>query len=133
MDEMKLSHAIEVYLLSKEISGFSPNTLRNYRLTLTRLCNHFAPADPKLDSFTVHDIRGFIHSLQTHPPEAEYLIPREQKPLGPKTIRNIQANLSSFWNWAIDENLVEENIAGVAGIPGSVDLDTFCPAGLAAL
>ena len=34
---MKLPHAIEVYLLAKEISGFSPNTLRNYRLTLNRL------------------------------------------------------------------------------------------------
>ena len=108
---MKLSHAKEVFLLSKEIAGFSPNTLRNYRLTLGRLCGHLGPGDPEIDRISVHDLRGFLHNLQTVPPTADYLIPREQKPLGPKSIRNVHANLSSLWGWAVKEGLVDKNIA----------------------
>lgn len=62
---MKLSHGIEVYLLAKEIGGFSPNTLRNYRLTLSRLSDHLAPKDPELTKISAHDLRGFLHNLQT--------------------------------------------------------------------
>ncbi len=108
---MKLSYGIEVYLLAKEISPFSPNTLRNYRLTLSRLCDFFAPKDPELTKISAHDLRSFLHKLQTRPPKADYHIPQETKPLDPKSIRNVHATLSSFWNWAVDEDVVEENIA----------------------
>lgn len=77
---MKLSHGIEVYLLAKEIGGFSPNTLRNYRLTLSRLSDHLAPKDPELTKISAHDLRGFLHNLQTRPPVANYHIPQERKP-----------------------------------------------------
>jgi site-specific recombinase XerD len=108
---VKLPHAIEVFLLSKEIAGFSPNTLRNYRLTLGRLSDFLASEDPELDAVTADDLRGFLHHLQTTPPETTLLIPREIKPLGPKSIRNVHATLSSLWGWAVDEGYVEENVA----------------------
>ena len=58
-----------------------------------------------------HDLRGYLHKLQTQPPKADYYIPQERKPLGPKSIRNAHATLSSFWNWAVGEGFVGENIA----------------------
>ena len=108
---MRLSHAIEVYLLAKEISGFSPNTLRNYRLTLGRLSTFLAPKDPKLDKISAHQLRAFLHQLQTEPPAANLLIPREVKPLGPKSIRNVHATLASFLGWAQTEGYVADNAA----------------------
>ena len=78
---MKLPHAIEVFLLSKEIAGFSPNTLRNYRLTLARLSDFLSSEDPEPDATTADDLRGFLHQLQTTPPETDLIIPREIKPL----------------------------------------------------
>lgn len=93
---MKPSHSIEVYLLAKEIGGFSPNTLRNYRLTLSRLSYHFAPKDPELNKITAHDLRGFLLKLQTQPLKSRNPKYREQMVLGPKSNRNVHATLSSF-------------------------------------
>jgi site-specific recombinase XerD len=108
---IKLSHTIEVYLTSKEIAGFNPNTFRNFRLTLSRLSDYLKPDDPELNRITTNEIGGFLYKLQTQPLEAEYLIPRERKHLSPKSIRSVHANTSSFWGWAVKEGFVDKNIA----------------------
>jgi site-specific recombinase XerD len=37
--------------------------------------------------------------------------PRNEKPLAPKTIRNIHTNLSALWTWAVEEDFVQKNVA----------------------
>ena len=56
---MKLSHGIDIYLLAKEIAGLSPNTLRNYRLMLSRLSKFLVAKDPELTKINADDRKDF--------------------------------------------------------------------------
>lgn len=104
-----LSQAIAGFFLDKELL-LSPNTIRNYRLNLGRLMDHFSPADPDLSNITAEDLRRFLHQLQTTRLPPSGIAPRPPKPLGAKTIRNIHTCLSSLWTWSVKEHLVDENI-----------------------
>ena len=107
---MSISEAIQAFLFAKEIQGLSPNTLRNYRLTLARFRSFFDNVDPALQSITAKDIMAFLHMLRTKTPISSSTIPQKRKPLSPKSIRNVHATLSSLWEWAIEEGLVEKNV-----------------------
>jgi site-specific recombinase XerD len=107
---MPLSEAIQAFLFAKEIQGLSPNTIRNYRLTLARFRSFFDASDPELLTITGFNIQAFLHSLQSKAPESSSTIPRKLKPLSPKSIRNVHGTLSSLWEWAIEENLVAKNV-----------------------
>lgn len=105
-----LDKVISSFLFAKEIQGLSPNTIRNYRLTLSRFVRYFGADLPDLADITPHEIRAFLHTLKTSAPDNRSIIPRELKPLSPKSIRNVHGTLSSLWEWAIEEGLVKENI-----------------------
>lgn len=107
---MTLTEAIQAFLFAKEIQGLSPNTIRNYRLTLARFRMFFDGANPLLCDVSIREIREFLHQLQTKPPSSSATIPRKLEPLSPKSIRNVHATLSSLWEWAIEEKLVETNV-----------------------
>ncbi len=107
---MTLSEAIQAFLFAKEIQGLSPNTIRNYRLTLARFRMSFDGANPFLCDVSTREIRQFLHQLQTTAPSSSATIPRSVRPLSPKSIRNVHATLSSLWEWAIEEKLVETNV-----------------------
>ena len=64
------------------------------------------------------DIVAFFSWLQEdYVSNPDGIAPRMKKPLSPKTIRNIHTNLSAFWNWAVDEGFVKENIINATGKP----------------
>ena len=107
---MSISEAIQAFLFAKEIQGLSPNTIRNYRLTLARFWRFFDGLDPQIRDISSQDIRAFLHQLHTKSPTSTSEIPQKRKPLGPKSIRNIHATLSSLWEWAIEEDLVKRNV-----------------------
>lgn len=105
-----INKVISSFLFAKEIQGLSPNTIRNYRLTLSRFVGYFGDEIPYLKDISPHDIRAFLHTLKTTAPDNRSIIPREPKPLSPKSIRNAHGTLSSLWEWAIEEGLAKENI-----------------------
>ena len=100
---MNLSTATQGFLLDKTVAGCSPNTIRNYTLTLRRLREHLAPADPDLDQITPDHLRAFIHHLQTARFQPGGVADRPAKPLSAKTIRNAHTVLCSLWTWAVKE------------------------------
>jgi integrase/recombinase XerD len=114
---MPISEAIQAFLFAKEIEGFSPNTIRNYRLTLARFLGFFDGLDPQIRDISTQDIRAFLHQLQTKAPASTSEIPQKRKPLSPKSIRNIHATLSSLWEWAIEEALAKKNVVRPAKPP----------------
>jgi len=108
--DILLSHAIDGFILAKEVAGCSPHTTRNYTLALRRLQEFLQPSDPPLDTITANDIRRFLHQLQTTQFAAPGIIPRPAKNLAPKTLLNIHTALSSFWSWAAEEGYARTNI-----------------------
>ncbi|MGB3715972.1 MAG: tyrosine-type recombinase/integrase [Candidatus Promineifilaceae bacterium] len=71
---------------------------------------YFGDEIPDLKDITPHDIKAFLHTLKTTAPDNRSFIPREPKPLSPKSIRNAHGTLSSLWEWVIEEGLAKENI-----------------------
>lgn len=107
--QVKLSQAVEGFLLDKEVAGLSPYSLRNYRLTLGRFCD-FLGDDPLLRTITTDQIRRFLRNLQTTQLSCAGIAPRPARQASPKTILNAHVALSSFWTWAIQEGAADEHI-----------------------
>ncbi len=109
-----LSRAIEGFLLHKRAAGRSPNTLRNYRIQLDRMCAWLG--DPTIDQVTSRSLKEFFAFLQE-----EYrfqCIGRlriDPKPLSSKTCKNAWGASSVFWRWASNEFDIENpfNVAPI--------------------
>jgi len=114
---MHLSTAITGFLLAKTVAGCSPNTLRNYKLTLARLQTHLSPADPELDSLTADDLRAFLAQLMSARFAPGGIAPRPAKPLAAKTIKNVHTCLCSLWTWAIDEGHAAQHVPRAVDVP----------------
>ncbi len=93
---MKLSTAIQGFLLFKQGEGLSRNTINTYRLHLHYLevyCN-----DMEVSEVTSTDILRFLNYMRTdHEPKRWN---GNKKPLSAQTIRNIWVALRSFFTWA---------------------------------
>lgn len=79
---MKLSEAIEGYLIDKRAEGYSPNTLRLYNEILPKFCAHLG--DPPLEQITLVDLQKFMIWLQ------EDCTTRNGRPLS-------RARVDTFW------------------------------------
>lgn len=96
---MKLSKAIEGFILSKSAEGLSNRTLTTYRQQLDHLVLYLEDKD--LGDVTTHDLRKFFDYLRN-----EYKPTRwggEEKPISPRTIHNYWICLRSFYTWAVTE------------------------------
>lgn len=117
---MKLSTAIQGFLLSKRVAGASPNTIRNYTLSLKRLAAHF-DAEPDLDEITVDQVRELLDQLMTTQIALPGIAPRPSKTLSAKTIRNIHTCWMSLWTWAIAEGHATGHIIKRIHVPQPED------------
>lgn len=93
---MRLSQAIQGFLLFKQGEGLSRNTINTYQLHLRYLeayCN-----DMEVSEVTSTDILRFLKHMRTkHEPKRWN---GSTKPLSAQTIRNIWVALRSFFTWA---------------------------------
>lgn len=92
---MKLHNALDGYWLAKE-RDFSPNTIRDYRLTFRRLVDFLN--DPEFETLSGQDLNRFLNHLRNH------------HKLANKTLCNAWIALSSLWTWAEHELSVEQII-----------------------
>lgn len=90
---MLLSTAITTFLLERSAARYSPNTLRDYRVTFTKLQNFLG--DVEFREITRQQVVKFIS---------------QQKMVSAKTLRNYHADLSAIWQWAVQQGVCEENI-----------------------
>ena len=93
---VKLSKAVEGFLLCKRAEGVREGTLEGYRHHLRLLIGFLE--DREVEAVTTQDIRSFLLWLRT-----DYRPRRfggREAPLSPKTLRNVWITLSGFWTWA---------------------------------
>ncbi|CAG0933650.1 Tyrosine recombinase XerC [Thermoflexales bacterium] len=115
---LPLSQALTGFVYYKSATGKSEHTIADYIVTQKKALTYFV-ADPPLATITRDDWIGFFAWL-TH----EYVsrptgpVSRAPKPLAPKTIFNIHTNLSSFYTWAVREDLIDRNLIQTIDRPG---------------
>ena len=116
MTALLLSQAIPAFLLDKRLSGCSDYTLRNYKLTLTRL-QAALEGDPDIADITTDQLRTFLGNLMTSRVAPAGVAPRPARRLSAKTVRNIHTCLCSFYTWAVDEDHVAEHLPRGIDVP----------------
>jgi site-specific recombinase XerD len=87
-----LSGAIEQFLYAKRVGRLSPNTLKEYKRTLSRF-SQFLSDDPLISEIKPAHIRQFMGSIN----------------LSNKSLLNIYVGLSSFWAWMVRNEICDEN------------------------
>jgi integrase/recombinase XerD len=115
---LTLAQAFNGFVYYKSATGKSEHTLADYVVTQKKVTAYFA-ADPRLCDVTRNDWIDFF-SFLTHDyrSDSNGVIPRPSKPLSPKTIFNIHTNLSSFYSWAVKEELIDRNLIQTIDRPG---------------
>lgn len=96
---MKLSNAIQGFLIHKSAEGKSERTLRDYKHQLESLCTYLGDLD--VDQIDTTALRAFLDYLRN-----EYQPKRmngDSKPLSQKTLRNYWITLRSFVSWSMVE------------------------------
>lgn len=112
---IRLSQAIDGFLLEKELAGASPNTIGDYQRNLAKFQRWLEKSqnlpDPPIASIRKSHIQAFLqHLLTTRFDGLSGVAPRTPKPYAPHTIKNIHTTLSSLWSWAQKEGYVRTNI-----------------------
>ena len=100
---MKLSRAIDGFLLHKQAEGRSPRTIADYRVCLRKLRTF--TNDPPLADVDLPQLRRFFAHLAKAQHTPDGIAPRGTHKLSDKTIKNIHAAISSMYTWLIQENL----------------------------
>lgn len=109
---MKLSEAIEVFLVSLRAENLSQETVKWYRKRLSRLVAFFSDCD-LCEISSTDDLRRFVVSLQEQ--DCKYAKHRYHKPipghLSPATIHSYVRCIKRFFNWLEDEKIITHNFA----------------------
>lgn len=116
--DISIEQAIDGFLMTRQVEGCSPHTLRNYRLDLLRFAQYIGP-NTFIRIITPDHIRQFLAWLQTTRLELPGVAPRPAVQLSPKTIRNTHTTLRSFWRWAIAEGYASCNAPAAVRPPQS--------------
>jgi site-specific recombinase XerD len=87
-----LSEAIEQFLYAKRVGRLSPNTLKDYKRTLSRF-SKFLSDNTLISEIKPTHIRQFMGSIH----------------LSNKSLLNIYVGLSSFWSWMVRNEICDEN------------------------
>ena len=90
---MRLQEVINEYLLAKRAQRLSPHTLKDYSVAFRQL-TAFLGEDASFEGITPHDVSRFLAQLD----------------VANKTVLNRHTALSSLWRWAIEQEIVTENI-----------------------
>ncbi len=106
---MKLSDAIEGYLLDKSAARFSPDTIRIYKTYLPIMCRYLQ--DPEIENVTLQDLQKFFRYLKTeYVPRRTNKAPVPGDRLSDAAINNHWKAVRSLWRWA-EEELNVNNVA----------------------
>jgi len=95
-----LSKAIDLFLLSKQADGLSPNTARIYRYALSKLV--LFSGDVPVENITAQGVRAWFIWLRTEYKTPEGSI-RHPERLSVGTLQQIWRALRSFYSWAETE------------------------------
>jgi integrase/recombinase XerD len=92
---MKLSKAWESYEADKRIEGFSPQTLKAYRLQSKLLINYFS--DVSIDTLTTSQLKSYLSKSSEH--------------LKPSSLAHRIRFMKSLFRWSHEEGYIAKNPA----------------------
>ena len=102
MSEIKLSQAVEGFLLSKSASGRSQYTIRNYKKELQRFSDWIG--DDSISSIVKKQIEEYFRYLREEfRITTRGLTPITPRKLSDKSLKNVWGTLSTFWKWVSEE------------------------------
>lgn len=116
--QLTYTQAVEGFLLDARAERLSPDTIRNYTLTLRKFGEWLADhpersaaesKDPPLATITAEQIARFMASLAT-PRAWPGIAPRPDAPLSKKTALNYHGALGALWTWAVREQIAPVHI-----------------------
>jgi len=96
---LKLSQAIEGFMLACQARKLSDNTVTDYRRTLKKFINHVGDQD--VTAITSGQLDAFLAS----------------QPFSAKTILNYHIGLSALWTWMIRQGFTEKHIPRIVERP----------------
>ena len=96
MQSLTLSETIDRFFTARQAARYSPNTLRDYQNTYKKF-GSFLGTDLPISKINSTHITQFMAS-------------EEVMAVSKKTALNYHTGLSSLWNWAIENSLVEKNV-----------------------
>jgi len=105
---LRLSDAIDGFLLACEARQLSLNTLQDYGTTMSRFAE-FMAGDPWFDEIDRDDIQRFMASLAL-PQPVPGAVRRPPRPVSKKTALNRHTGLSALWSWAVSNGAVSRNV-----------------------
>ena len=108
--KITLAQACDGLIRTKTATGLSPHTIADYKNTFKKLFLFFDGEIPLQDISRKEMVEFFAWLQEDYISNPDGVAPRREKPLAPKTIRNIHTNLSAFWVWAIEEDFVHKNV-----------------------
>jgi site-specific recombinase XerD len=106
---LKLSAAVESYLIEAAADRLSPHTLADYRNSFRRLMAYL-PDDPPIADLTADDLVGFFAHLAGVVAAPAGIAPRPARIISKKQQLNIHTGLSALWSWALRRGYVTEHI-----------------------
>lgn len=106
--QLTYSQAVEGFLLDARAERLSPDTIRNYTLTLRRF-GEWLDADPVLANIDADRVAEFMGSLAL-PHERAGIAYQPPAPLSKKTALNYHGALGALWTWALREGIVEIHV-----------------------
>lgn len=106
---LSFSKALVGFLNTKAAEGLSPRTLQNYEHRLGQWIEY--AGDVAVGSISPQDIRRYLAWLRTDYKPRRF--DGDERPLSPKTVRNVYVTLSSFFTWAATEFDIESPMDGV--------------------
>jgi len=115
--QITYSQAVEGFLLDARAQRLSPDTIRNYTLTLRRFGEWLSgpersaaeSKDPPLVAIDAEQIAQFMASLST-PRERPGIAPQPAAPLSKKTALNYHGALGALWTWAVHEGIAAVHV-----------------------
>ena len=115
--KLTVSQACDGLVRYKMAVGMSPNTIRNYRASFSKLTTYFT-ADPALSSITRDQMVEFFAWLQNgFISEPDGAAPRGKFKLCAKSIVNIHTDCSALWSWAVNEGFITTNVVRTIELP----------------
>ena len=82
------------YLACKSLEGFSPATIYNYRVSLSRF---LAAVKKQVEEIEPNDIRMYLYQYQN------------ARNVSNRTLEKMRTTISGFFHWATDEGRIEHN------------------------
>ncbi|GCE03844.1 tyrosine-type recombinase/integrase [Dictyobacter aurantiacus] len=120
---MKITEAINGYIIDCRTRGRSNRTIEWYQQKLTFFANWLAEEEGivRLHEITTTHLRSFVLHVQEAPIGKKVTDNDEKSPVSPLTVKGYVQVIKGFCSWCVEEELLEKNPASRLKLPSVPD------------